>query len=246
VRSAHRLPHHRVPHLLPKKHHPLRQRRGWLLFKSSSYLRRQFGEVDRIRAICWIAPQRVGDRCVLEYGLPVLGVIVPPRRYLLHWVLRTESEKWDRKTCRYLVNARGRRNICGTTTSINEHLTTLQVKGVLRNAPYPQAEPLAVRSDWSSLTDQGSLPSRANLLGRQVRWSPRSRRYKRSGRMSLWITNGSTRAQGCTWSGVSSSTRRRATSALMRLVTLLALTPSSGHLTRENVYYGKITSGVHS
>jgi hypothetical protein len=26
----------------------------------------------------------------------------------------------------------------------------------------------------------------------------------------------------------------------------VALTPSSGHLTRENVYYGKITSGVHS
>ncbi len=27
---------------------------------------------------------------------------------------------------------------------------------------------------------------------------------------------------------------------------ILALTPLSGHLTRENVHYGKITSGVHS
>jgi hypothetical protein len=32
---------------------------------------------------------------------------------------------------------------------------------------------------------------------------------------------------------------------LVGVTLLVALTPSSGHLTRENVHYGKITSGLH-
>jgi hypothetical protein len=53
--------------------------------------------------------------------------------------------------------------------------------------------------------------------------------------------------------GVSDCDRRRhhELSVIVFLVGLgltgrLALTPSSGHLTRENAYHGKITSGVHS